>query len=196
MERTLEKVKDFVDIVQLDVMDNKFVPNASLWFNFSLPIQKVQYEAHLMVSHPMSWISSHIDQIDTFLFHYESSVDIDEAINIIRDAGRSVGIVINPETSVEKIQSYLDLLDQVLVMTVNPGFYGSPFLPENLEKIRQIRHQYPNIDLEVDGGITADTIKVAAQAGANKFVSGSFIVKSPNPQKSITQLNELLTKHY
>ncbi len=177
-------------------MDNKFVPNTSLWFNFNLPNQDIQYEAHLMISEPMPWVISHIDQIDMFLIHYESHVDLNKIISIIRDAGRSVGIVINPETSVDKIRSYLDVLDQVLVMTVTPGFYGSPFLPETLEKVRKIHHKYPNIDLEVDGGITVDTITAAAQAGANKFVSGSYIVKSLDSQKAIAQLKKMVSETY
>ena len=99
-------------------------------------------------------------------------------------------MVINPETSIVEVLPYIERIDQVLVMTVNPGFYGSSFLPETLDKIRGLRSRYPDLDLEVDGGITIDTISRAAQAGANKFVSGSFIVKSLNPEGAIAKLKK------
>jgi ribulose-phosphate 3-epimerase len=143
-----------------------------------------------MVKKPISWIEKHIDEIDIFLIHYECDDDLGETINLVRDADRSVGLVINPETPVKKIIPYIDRLDQVLVMTVTPGFYGSPFLPEMLDKVKYLRSKYPSLELEVDGGITKATIPQAAQAGANKFVSGSFIVKSDDPQKAINQLME------
>lgn len=190
LEGRVNKVRDFVKIIQLDFMDNSFVPNKSLWFDFVLPPSNVVFEAHLMVKKPMSWIEKHLNEIDIFLIHYECDDDLDETIDLVRDADRSVGLVINPETPVENIIPYIDRLDQVLVMTVTPGFYGSPFLPDMLEKVRYLRSEYPYLELEVDGGITKDTISQAALAGANKFVSGSFIVKSDDPQKAINQLLE------
>jgi ribulose-phosphate 3-epimerase len=190
LETKLNKVTGLVNIVQLDFMDNKFVPNSSLWFDYNLPSVDIIFEAHLMIKHPLSWIEKNLDKIDIFLVHYESSDDISSVINLVRDANRSIGLVINPGTSIKEIVPYLDRIDQVLVMTVNPGFYGSPFLPETLRKIRWLASKYPDLDLEVDGGITAETISEAFQAGANKFVSGSFIIKSADPQGAINSLKQ------
>ena len=91
----------------------------------------------------------------------------------------------NPETSVEQIVEYIDHLDEVLVMTVNPGFYGSKFVPEALKKVSKLRAIAPDMDIEVDGSINDQTIGEAAEAGANLFVSGSYILKSKNPKKAI-----------
>ena len=192
LDARLDKVKDLVKTVQLDFMDNKFVPNTSLWFDFSLPSSGLKYEAHLMIKNPLPWISSHLDHIDIFLVHYECDDNLDAVIDLVKDADRSIGMVINPETSVDKLLPYIEKINQVLVMTVNPGFYGSPFLPETLDKIKWLQIRYPDLELEVDGGITADTISQAAQAGANKFVSGSFIVKSLNPDGAIAQLMQAI----
>jgi ribulose-phosphate 3-epimerase len=100
---------------------------------------------------------------------------------------------LNPETSIEKISSFIDDIDQVLIMTVNPGFYGSPFLPEMLDKIRELRNLKPDLNIEVDGGITDKTIDLVDKAGANMFVSGSYIMKSKNVEDSINNLKKRLS---
>lgn len=190
LEDRVKKVRDFVNIIQLDFMDNRFVPNKSLWFDFELTSSDVIFEAHLMVKKPISWIEKHLDEIDIFLIHYECDDDLNEAIGVVRDADRSAGLVINPDTSVDNIIPYIDQVDQVLVMTVTPGFYGSPFLPDMVEKVRFLRSKYTSLELEVDGGITPSTISQTAKAGANKFVSGSFIVKSSDPRTAIDDLRD------
>ena len=192
LNERLDKVKDIVSTVQLDIMDNRFVPNTSLWFDYLLPESKLIYEAHLMIMHPKKWILTHLETIDIFLVHYESSDDIDSMIKMVKNVEKSIGLVINPETPVEKIYPYVDKIDQILVMTVNPGFYGSPFLPNTLLKIQNLHKLSARIDIEVDGGITDKTISSVAQAGANKFVSGSFIIKSPNPKIAINQLMKII----
>jgi ribulose-phosphate 3-epimerase len=188
----ISKVDDYVKIIQLDIMDNKFVPNSSLFFDFTLPCSKCFYEAHLMVKDPVSWIEKNNHKVDMILIHYESDVDYDKAIKLVKNKNKKIGFVLNPETPIEKISEYLDKLDQVLIMTVNPGFYGSPFLPEVMEKIRKIRKLKPNLNIEVDGGITDKTITIVDKAGANLFVSGSYIIKSDNIKMAIDSLKEKL----
>jgi ribulose-phosphate 3-epimerase len=100
--------------------------------------------------------------------------------------------VLNPETPISKIENYLNQLDQVLIMTVNPGFYGSPFLPEMIKKISDLRKIKPDLDIEVDGGIVPNTIGLVNRAGANMFVSGSYIVKSKNVEDSIFNLKKII----
>jgi len=193
LDEKLSKVVKFFNLVQLDIMDNKFVPNKSLFFDFSLPSTKCLFEAHLMVQDPEEWIEKNGNKVDTILVHFESKYNPKSIIDLVKKRGKKFGFVLNPKTSVDKISSFIDELDQVLIMTVNPGFYGSPFLPEMIEKIRKIREMKTNIDIEVDGGITEKTIGLVDEAGANMFVSGSYIVKSENILKAISNLKNKLS---
>ena len=184
----INKVKDFVDIIQLDFMDGKFVPNNSINFDFKIPSSDCEFEAHLMIQDPFKWVEKHYKKVDTILVHFESIKDHQKVIDIVKKKGKRIGFVLNPETPIDSIQNFLDDIDQVLIMTVNPGFYGSPFLPEMIDKIKKLRKKCPNLDIEVDGGITDKTIGFVNEAGANLFVSGSYIVKSDNVEKAIDNL--------
>ena len=101
-----------------------------------------------------------------------------------------MAFALNPETHINSIKDYLDDIDQVLIMTVNPGFYGSPFLPETMEKISELRELKPELDIEVDGGIKPDTIEDTDNAGANMFVSGSYLIRSDDIRKRIDILEQ------
>ncbi|MBD3164638.1 ribulose-phosphate 3-epimerase [Candidatus Woesearchaeota archaeon] len=190
LNQRINAVKDFAGLLQLDFMDSKFVPNSSLDFDLNLP--ELRYEAHLMVEDPKKYIDKYLDKIEIFLIHFESVSAPGEMINYVKGKGKKAGLVINPETTVEKIRPYLDEIGQVLVMTVNPGFYGSRFLPETLEKVKELRRMKQGINIEVDGGITDKTIKQAADAGANLLVSGSFIFRAGNPGKAFERLKRLI----
>lgn len=191
LDERLLKVKDYVNTVQLDVMDDIFVPNTSLFFDFDLKGIDLSYEAHLMVQKPEEWIKNYADKVDTILVHYESSYDAKQVIQTVKDLGKRIGFVLNPETPASKLDPVIEKIDQVLVMTVNPGFYGSPFLAEMTEKIQTLRLKNPDLDIEVDGGITDKTIRKVYEAGANLFVSGSYIVKSDDVQRAIDSLENL-----
>ena len=192
LDEGLIKVKDYVDTVQLDVMDNEFVPNASLFFDFDVSGIDLSYEAHLMVQEPEEWIKKHGDIVDTILVHYESDYDIYKVIKTVKQKGKRIGFVINPETPLLELTDILDDLDQVLIMTVNPGFYGSPFLSEMTDKIQLLRSMKPDLDIEVDGGITELAIQEVNYYGANLFVSGSYILKSENVKRAILTLKNLI----
>ena len=192
LNASLSKVLDYFDLVQLDIMDNKFVPNTSLFFNFSLPKSKCKYEAHLMIKDPQDWIEKNIDKVDTVLVHFESDYNPDKIIDFVKKHNKKFGFVLNPETPIEKLKEFMDDLDQVLIMTVNPGFYGSPFLPEMLEKIKKLREMKNTLDIEVDGGVTDKTIGLVNEAGANIFVSGSYIVKSDDIKGAINNLKKII----
>ena len=194
LNEKLSRVIDYVEVIQLDVMDNKFVPNSSLFFDFSLTKGNCNYEAHLMVQDPQSWIDKNIKKVDTVLVHFESKYDQEKIIDNVKKHGKRFGFVLNPETSVEKIERFINDIDQVLVMTVNPGFYGSPFLPGMLAKITRLRELKPELDIEVDGGITDKTIGLVDKAGANLFVSGSYIVKSDNVKQAVNNLKQIVGK--
>ena len=188
LDDRLTKVIDFVKLIQLDIMDNKFVPNSSLDFDFKLSKTTCRFEAHLMIENPKQWIEDNWKKVDMILVHYESCKDPESIIKDVKKKGKQIGFVLNPETSIQKLSPFLNDIDQVLIMTVNPGFYGSPFLPEMLEKISTLRSMKPGLNIEVDGGITDSTIGLVDKAGANMFVSGSYIVKSPNVQEAISTL--------
>ena len=190
LDERINKVKDFVELIQIDIMDGKFVPNSSIDFDFTIPQSNCKFEAHLMITNPLEWIEKHWEKVDTILVHFEATNNPDEIIELARKKNKRVGFVLNPETSVEKLKTYLDKIDEILIMTVTPGFYGSKFLQEALQKVEYLRNLKPDLDIEVDGGITDETIKQAYLAGANMFVSGSFIVKSENVKKAIDTLKD------
>lgn len=194
LDERINKVIEYVDTIQLDIMDNKFVPNSSLFFDFNLPKFEGEFEAHLMVKNPAEWIKKYAGKVDTILIHMESDYKPDEIIETVKDLDKKIGFVLNPETSIEKLKPFLDKLDQVLIMTVKPGFYGSPFIPETLDKIKKLREIKPDLDIEVDGGITDKTITLVDEAGANLFVSGSYIIKAENIKKAIEILREKISK--
>ena len=191
VEQRINYVKDAAKWLQLDVMDGKFVPTHSLDFDFTLPETKCRYEAHLMLAEPNKWIEKHWQKADTILFHVDTDTNVQETIDLIKSKGKKTGIAIRPETPVSKIEKYLDLVEEVLVMTVEPGYYGAKFLPETMEKVKQLRQLKPSIDIEVDGSINAETIGQASKAGANFFISGSYIMKANDPKKAIESLEAL-----
>ena len=192
LEDKINKVKEYVEIIQLDIMDGKFVPNNSIYFDFKLPKADRIFEAHLMIRNPEEWIKKHIKKVDMVLAHIESCKKPKKLVDLAKENGKCVGFVLNPETPLSTIMDYIDDIDQVLIMTVNPGFYGSPFLPEMLDKIKKLRELKTDLDIEVDGGVTVKTIHLVDKAGANMFVSGSYIVKSNNVRAAIASLKKLI----
>lgn len=188
LEEKINKVKEHVKLVQLDIMDGKFVPNNSIDFDFKLPKADCSFEAHLMINDPEEWVKKHVEKVDMVLAHIESCKKPGNLVNLVKNSEKKVGFVLNPETPLSSILGYIDDIDQVLIMTVNPGFYGSPFLPEMLNKIKKLRELKPDLDIEVDGAVTDKTISLVDNAGANMFVSGSYIVKAENVNDAINNL--------
>ena len=173
------------EYAHLDVMDGHFVSNISFGAGVVAsmrPHSKMVFDCHLMVSNP----EHHIEEFaragaDIISIHVEATPHIHGALQKIRAAGVKPSVVINPGTPVEAIKNVLNLVDQVLVMTVNPGFGGQAFLPETMGKIRELvalrEANQLNFDIEVDGGIDDKTIQMAREAGANIFVAGSYVFK-------------------
>jgi len=188
----IDKVKGHAGILQLDFMDGVFVPTRSIDFNFELQEYDGIYEAHLMVGDPLGWIEKHGSKIDSILAPIEACDNPLDVIEAIKNLGKKPGFVLNPETQISSISDYLLDIEQVLIMTVNPGYYGSPFLPDVVAKISELRSINPKINIEVDGGITPDTIELVDKAGANMFVSGSYIVRAADPSIAIQNLRDKL----
>jgi ribulose-phosphate 3-epimerase len=192
LDELLNKVEDYSKLVQLDIMDEKFVPSSSLDFDFDVSGTNLSFEAHLMIIDPMEWIKKNWWKVDTIIVHFETTDIPDDIISFVKNKGKKIGFAINPQTAIDNVKAYLDDIDQLLIMTVNPGFYGSKFLPDTISKISEARKIKPNLDIEVDGGVAPDTIKLINDAGANMFVSGSYILKSNDVKGSIDTLKNLV----
>lgn len=191
LEEKIDLVKDFASRIQLDIMDGIFVANESLNFDFKLPEINCEFEAHLMLESPDNWVNKNWQKVDTILIPIESCAKPKEFIKFFKGKEKKIGFALNPETPLDAIKDYLDKVNQILIMTVNPGFYGIKFIPETLEKVRQLRKLKPELDIEVDGGINPQTIKMAFRAGANLLVSGSHIFNSKSPKEAINILKNL-----
>ena len=183
------------DLLHIDVMDGHFVPNITL----GAPIVKclrprtaLPFDVHLMISDPLKYIPDFVNAgADLITVHLESG-NTAECVALLRELGVKAAAALKPATPAEAVYPYLDGLDMVLVMTVEPGFGGQKFMADQLEKIRLIRAECTrrglDTDIQVDGGVTAETLPLCAEAGANVFVAGSFIFKAPDRAAAIAAL--------
>lgn len=177
-----------VDRIQWDVMDGHFVPNITFGPDVIAavrPLVSVGFEAHLMVADPDRLLPRWVDAgCERVIVHAEACVHLHRTLDAIRGLGASAGVALNPATPVEAVRHVLDLVDLVLVMTVNPGFGGQSYLATMEPKIAEARQLIDAADrpiaLEVDGGIGPDTIAAAARAGADTFCAGSAVFKHPD----------------
>jgi ribulose-phosphate 3-epimerase len=167
------------DRIQVDIMDGHFVPNLTMGpaiFKAVRGATRLPLEAHLMVESPERYIDLFVEAgADVILVQVESTYSLYRTVIAIKAAGARPGVVLNPATPVESIREILPYVDQVLVMTVEPGFGGQAFVPGSPDKIRRVRELAPDHDLEVDGGIDAATAELAVAAGANLLVAGSSV---------------------
>ena len=194
LQEKIKKVESFVDWVQIDVMDGQFVENTT--WNEPADLKKIEtslnLEAHLMIKEPEKYINQWINSgVKRIIFHIEATDKIGEVIGQIKQAGLGVGLAINPETPIEAVDQFIDQLDLVLVMTVNPGQGGQEFLKHCLGKIKQLRAKYERVKIGVDGGIDSETAPEVVQAGASLLASGTAIFKSDNIEQVIDTLKKL-----
>jgi ribulose-phosphate 3-epimerase len=192
LNERFEKVKS-VSLIHLDIMDGKFVKQQSLNFPFKVPKEKREYQAHLMVKHPLAWIDKNAYKVDTIIFHieaYHKFSKIEETINLIKKNHKKVGIALNPLTPVKSIQHLAKKINLVLLMTVKPGMYGARFIPSALKKANKIKAFNPKIKIIIDGGINDKTLKKAKRFG-DAFVVGSDIQSDMHPKHIIKQLSEI-----
>jgi len=193
LDECFEKVKS-ASMIHLDIMDGKFVRQQSLNFPFKLPREKRDYQAHLMVKHPLAWIDKNAHKVDTIIFHIESYnkfAKIEETIDLIKKHHKKVGIALNPLTPVKSIQHLAKKINLVLLMTVRPGKYGSRFIPSALKKANKIKSFNPKIKIQIDGGINDKTI-VRARKYADAFVSGSYVKNAESSKEAIKELSGIV----
>jgi ribulose-phosphate 3-epimerase len=186
-QEEIERIEEFVDGIHFDVMDGHFVPNLSFGAQVlrCLKTRKL-FDVHLMVTNPDSLLEDFAEAgAHSLSVHFEVCPHLFRTLDHIRGLGMKAGVVINPSTSFESAKEGISYADFVLVMSVNPGFGGQKFLPEVLPKVRAIRSFFPEKDIQIDGGIDAQTVLVAKEAGANIFISGSYLFGSTDVQSAI-----------
>ncbi len=189
------------DMIHVDVMDGHFVPNLTIGPQVIKALKKhtsIPFDVHLMISPVHKYIEAYSDAgADIITIHPEATEDLQSSILRIKDLNKKVGVSLNPETKTDVILNFLNQIDLVLIMSVNPGFGGQKFMPEVLIKIKELKKiqkkENLSFDIEIDGGINFDNSKTAIEAGANILVSGTTIFKENNGniKKNIETLKEV-----
>ncbi len=189
------------DLIHVDVMDGHFVPNLTIGPPVIKALKKncsIKFDVHLMISPVHKYIDAYSEAgADIITIHPEATDDLSASISKIKNLKKKVGVSLNPESKVSLIKDYLDRVDLVLIMSVNPGFGGQKFMPKVLDKIKELKiiqeNQKIDFDIEIDGGINFENAKEAIKAGANILVSGTTIFKSNNGdiKKNISLLKSL-----
>ena len=179
------------DYIHVDIMDGNFVPNISVGFPVIKSMRRataLPFDVHLMIEHPLKYAKRFCEYAQIISFHIETTDDIDETINAIKEGGAKPALVIKPNTPVEKLLPYIDKVYMVLVMTVEPGFGRQKIIPEMLDKVRFLKEKRPELVVEVDGGVNLETISMCKEAGVDMVVSGSYVCKSEDYNERIDKL--------
>ena len=197
LEQEIAKIANVSDLIHLDVMDNIFVPNFTFDFESASTIIKgcpIGVDAHLMVAN-VDKIGPQYAQAGcaSVTIHAEASENIAQTLRAIRNEGARSGLAIKPNTAIDEYEQFSDLVDMFLIMTVEPGFGGQKFMRNMMDKVRATRKiiGHRPIWLQVDGGISLETIEMAVEAGADTFVAGSAVFKSDDPAQMVTALRAL-----
>jgi ribulose-phosphate 3-epimerase len=187
-EEIIALEKAGADYIHIDVMDGHFVPNITIGpevIKRLRPITKLTFDVHLMISPVNNFVKDFAEAgADIITFHPEATEDLLKTVKLIKSFGKKVGVSLKPGSPINLVENYLDQIDLILIMSVNPGFGGQKFMPEVLEKMKILKdiiyEKKLNIDIEIDGGINFNNSKKAKDYGANILVSGSTIFKENN----------------
>ena len=187
------------DFIHLDVMDGHFVPNLTFCPPLIKSIRgltKLVFDVHLMVSNPDFLLDEYIDAgSDIITVHIEACNHLDRTLNYIKSKGCKAGVAINPHSDINFLENVLDEIDLILIMTVNPGFGGQKFIENTYIKTQELKNliisKNSNALIEIDGGVTYENAKKIIKLGADVLVAGSFVFKSKNPKKTISELKSI-----
>jgi len=187
------------DIIHIDVMDGHFVPNITigpLIVQAARAVTRKELDVHLMITDADKFVDAFASAgADWITVHVEACNHLHRTVSRIKELGKKAGVVLNPATSLSTLDYILEEVDLVMLMSVNPGFGGQSFIPSTLAKVRQLRQRIDamdlEVDIEIDGGISANTIGDVAEAGANIFVAGSAVYGSNDYEQTITSLKKL-----
>lgn len=202
LNEEIARVASVSDLIHLDIMDNKFVPNFTFDFNRAAEIIRdcpIPVDSHLMVEEPEVAAPRFAEMGSASVtYHYEAAIHHQQIIRDVHKLGARVGVALKPGTDFGVLDDLIEHIDMILIMTVEPGFGGQSFMSEMLDKVRLARTRLGanerGVWLQVDGGISQNTIEVAAQAGADTFVAGSAVYKAEDPAKMVTLLRHLATQ--
>ena len=190
LNEDIKTIEEHSDYVHVDVMDGHFVPNLT----FGAPVMKyidskLPLDVHLMIANPEKFIDDFAKAgAEILTVHFEATKDLHGLLKAIKEKGMKAGVSIKPGTEADVLEEYLDELDWVLVMSVEPGFGGQGFMENSLPKIKWLREHAPSLDIAVDGGINDETARLCEEAGANVLIAGSYIFKADDRKEAIDLL--------
>jgi len=197
LDSEIAKIAKVSDLLHLDIMDNKFVPNQTWNFDEAHRIvanSPIPVDAHLMIADPDLQARRYAEiGCKSVTVHFEACENVSLILKSIRSAGARAALALKPKTDFAVLKSFREQLDMILIMTVEPGFGGQKFMVEMMDKVRKSREFIGDADiwLQVDGGISLDTIEIARSAGADTFVAGSAVFKATDPEDMVLQLKKL-----
>ena len=188
------------DALHVDIMDGHFVPNLSMGpdvVKMARKAVKLPLDTHLMVTHPQNLTGAFIEAgANPLLIHVEAQCDVRAVLQDIRRQGVKPGLTLNPETPVEAVYPFLVDVNEVLFMSVHPGYGGQAFIPQVLPKIAALRRRAPELDISIDGGINRETTIAAAEHGVNTFVAGTYLFGAPDMQAEIAHMRAAIQNSY
>lgn len=195
-EGLIRKYEPFFNRVSIDISDGNFTPTKTIsgYEEISKIETDLNFDIHLMVSMPTEtikqWLST---KADRYFIHLENGLaSCEKMIGYIHGAGKQIGIVLNPKTEIEKLDSVVDKIDYIQIMTVDPGFYGATFLDSMVDRVRIVKKLYPNKTIVVDGGVNLGNVERLLKAGVSIFLIGTYFLKSDDIKKSLDDLNKLI----
>ena len=179
------------DLIHIDIMDGKFVPNNTMEKFDMNKISKYSdknFDVHLMVENPIDYITSFVTPLTDYISIHLESKGIDQSLKSIKENGIKCGLAINPDTEIQKLYPFLEIIDMVIIMSVFPGKGGQKFIENTYDRVETLRNHDKNIDISVDGGVGSSNSKTLISKGASILVSGSYLMKSDNINNSIKNM--------
>jgi ribulose-phosphate 3-epimerase len=193
LPQLVRQAEGFCRYVQFDIMDGRFVPSHSITCEQLAALDTaLDWEVHLMVEDPDRYLADFREAgASRIIFHYEASPQPDRVVRRVKSLGAEVGLAVNPETPLSSVRPLAGEVDSVLLLAVQPGFYGSPFLPEVMDKVSELRGQCPDLEIGIDGGIKEGNVAQVARAGVDSIYVGSAIFRDSEPAASYRRLTRL-----